>query len=262
MGLLGKRSSPVFSMPHPKEFQSKKAKTSDQVLALPLPEEDSSKKAEASPQVPSTLEEALKEIELLKGNLTAALDFINRQGVAACAPPPIQKLLREQPDANKHAAASITREIGATYEKIMEKSWDKYSGVTSDDVSKAMVPYLAKIEQLSTMSGSDSLRLAYNLVGKLKNRSYLGFDDFHCGYGQRPSDEPADALLVRLMDARRAAGETWDWAGELKALEKQAHHHAEYGVEPWFVKSQARLRNLVEAPAVVNPSQGLPLQDY
>ncbi|KAB5533574.1 hypothetical protein GE09DRAFT_1227581 [Coniochaeta sp. 2T2.1] len=122
----------------------------------------------------------------------------------------------------------------STYAKLYERTWNaRKPGVSSDDLSQAMVPFVKEIEDLSETVGANAWELA--------DSSYGGLDG-GAGYGDRPSDKPADDLLADIIDERIEAGEKWDWEKDLKELVEEEEYLREYGIEPWYPETQGALR--------------------
>lgn len=109
-------------------------------------------------------------------------------------------------------AASIRKRMAGVSGRLRSQIYNwKVTGTTSDDVSAAMTDFLPEIEDLMMLPSPDALRLSYELVIELSQSSYGDLDVLKsCGYGDRPSDEPADLLLRKVIRKRLAAGETWD----------------------------------------------------
>src|SRR2546421_4465934 len=100
-------------------------------------------------------------------------------------------------------ASTIYRKIREKYNALEPQTCNgRVTSVTSDDLSRAMLPFLREINKLRQLPDADSLTLAYKLVLDVAAYSY-GDLDGGCGYGSRPSDILADALLVRVAKARR-----------------------------------------------------------
>ncbi|KAI1336220.1 hypothetical protein F5Y15DRAFT_215772 [Xylariaceae sp. FL0016] len=191
------------------------------------------------------LEKALEKNELLKGQLATALKFIEDSHITLEAPPSVQKLLDAQPGASKALARTIETRMRDIHEDLQEKLYDwKKTGVHNDDFSREMVPFIWEIQRLSNMDGIEGLKLAYRSILKLKDYSCDCFDlGDGCSWGDRPSDEDADAALADIIERRLQAKDTWDFASDLKDLDEQAKDRASYGIELWFESSRAALKN-------------------
>lgn len=119
--------------------------------------------------------------------------------------------------------------------------------VTSDDFSSNMSCFIPEIDALSRLP--DVLGPSYDLALKLGSYSYGEMDVRHgCGFGDRPSDEPCDSLLVRLIHKRVAQGQVWDWQGDLQSLDRESEHLSDYGIEPWLPRTRALLRSKLGLP--------------
>ncbi|KAK3367986.1 hypothetical protein B0H63DRAFT_536180 [Podospora didyma] len=117
------------------------------------------------------------------------------------------------------------------------------TGVTSDDLSSAMAEFRPHIEDLSRIEDDDALAMAYELVFKVKDLSTGEEPD---GYGDRPSDELADAHIVQLIKQRRERGLIWAWERDLASLDDEAKDMDNYGIEPWFPQSRKALQELIK----------------
>jgi hypothetical protein len=141
--------------------------------------------------------------------------------------------------------------------KLANQIYDARMDVTSDDLSQAMVTFIPKIKDISNMRQADALDLAFDLIWELKDLSYGDLDADRGGYGSRPSDRPADRVLVEFVNRRREAGHVWDWGSDLASLKDQAEHVGDYGIQTWFPGTLQALEALgnpkqteAEAPAV------------
>ena len=153
-------------------------------------------------------------------------------------PASIQEHRQTREDGAESFARSIRKAIKSAYRKIEPETLDKHSGVDSDDMSEAMVPFVNDIKRLQELSHPKALQLAYNCVLYLGRHSYADLEMCGtAGSGHRPSDEPADELLVSIIRKRREHAEAWDWGQDLAELEDRFEELYEYGVETWFPKS-------------------------
>lgn len=163
--------------------------------------------------------------------------------------------MNSRPGGVKALAKAIRAEMSSVHDPLEEEACDyRKTGVTSDDMSNAMVPFISDIRELAEVDDEESLDEAYELMFCLKSLSY---DSEGSGYGVRRSDEPADQFLAELIAKRVAAGHVWKWTEDLEDLVHEAEDRARYGVEPWFLKTQEALKALpVQAkepkPAPVN----------
>ena len=140
-------------------------------------------------------------------------------------------------------AKSILIAIFNAYEELEEQTCDvRETGVTSDDVSKAMVPFLTDIKKLSELSDPKALELAYLRILYLGKHSYAELDSKACGYGDRKSDEPADELLLSILTKRKERKDEWDYVPDLHDLEKRAKLLRAYGINTWLTESIKLLR--------------------
>ena len=103
------------------------------------------------------------------------------------------------------------------------------TGLTSDDMSEAMVDFIGQVEGVRRLP--DSTAIAFDLVMALSEYSYGDLDCDGGGYGERPSDEMVDDLLGELATERRKLEPQWDHRGVLQTLKAQAKHFSDYGIE-------------------------------
>jgi hypothetical protein len=129
--------------------------------------------------------------------------------------------------------------MGSAYDVANEPE-----GADSDDISRAMTPFIHEIDKLSKLDNPKALEEAYDLLNMLRQESYGDLDSDGGGYGDRPSDEPADRLLARLIRERTEAGEVWDWGRDLKDIQGEGEELADYGIEPWFPETQKALKDI------------------
>lgn len=188
--------------------------------------------------------EDIQDLERIKVHLNDALLFINKLGIARQAPKSLRPLLMARPEATLSMAASIRKRMLDVSRRLGSQMYNcRKTGITSDDMSKAMADFLPEIEDLMMLPKPDALKRSYDLVIELSESSYGELDSPKAsGYGDRPSDGPADLLLRKLIRKRLAAGETWDWKEDLEQLDKTSKHVGDYGIEPWYPRSREALR--------------------
>lgn len=145
----------------------------------------------------------------------------------------------------------------SVYLELLDKTYNaRKTGVDSDDISRAMTPFIHEISELSKLDNPKALEKAYNLLKKLREQSYGDIDSDGGGCGDRPSDEPADRLLTRLVQGRAEAGEVWDWGRDLVHIRSEGERLALYGVgEPWFPETQKALEDMWEKQQVTEGSE-------
>ncbi|KAI3400163.1 hypothetical protein diail_4395, partial [Diaporthe ilicicola] len=182
----------------------------------------------------------------LQRHLNEALDFINSCGLASKAPHTLQGLLESRPNAAEDMAQQLKTKIYEIWEPLCADTSGKQTGVHSSDISSAQCSHFSAIERLARIPNDNSLRLAYEVALYLKDNSYGDMDEDR-GFGNRPSDEQGDKLLARLIRERRAAGETWDYKGDLDGIDREAQHMAGYGVESWYPESRGLLREALRS---------------
>lgn len=158
-------------------------------------------------------------------------------------PASLQKHQEARQGGARSLAKSIRIAINNAYEEIEPETYNaKKSGVTSDDVSQAMVPFLKDIERLKDLPDPEALRLAYDCIIDLGNHSYAELDMGGSGYGDCDSDEPADELLVSILMQAKKKGDMLDFGEELRGLERTSKNLRDYGIDTWFAESIKLLR--------------------
>jgi len=140
--------------------------------------------------------------------------------------------------------------IKASINKACTRFFDSHTyrtrkGVSPDDYSKAVEPFIDDIDKLSDMPSG--LELAFDLVLYLGTKSQGEVVDgcCECGSGDRPSDEPADELLCLLAKRMKANVEGWNPVKELERLRQQSKALEEFGIDTYFPRSMIRLAKYV-----------------
>ena len=138
------------------------------------------------------------------------------------------------------AAKALADQIRAAASDVSDELYDKTlnarkTGVTSDDMSEAIMPFLDEVEELRKLPGSTAI--AFDLVMDLGENSYGEMDGEGCGYGDRPSDEAVDELLVELASERKTIEPAWGFSSVLDTLQERAGHLARYGIEDFCART-------------------------
>ena len=146
---------------------------------------------------------------------------------------------------NQHpnAAAILATQIRSAAAEVNDELSDqalnaRKTGVTSDDMSSAMLKYLFEVSGVRSLPGG--IPIAFDLVMDLARYSYGSLDDGDnnaSGYGDRPSDAVVDGLIADLAVERRRMEPGWDFGKALEKLRKQSKHVAEYGIEGFCERS-------------------------
>jgi hypothetical protein len=158
--------------------------------------------------------------------------------------------IRKHIEAKSGVAKSLYGSIKASINKACTRFFDSHTyrtrkGVTGDDYSAAVEPFIDDIDKLSELPGG--LELAFDLVLYLGTKSQGELVDgcCGCGNGDRPSDEPADELLCLLAKRMKANVEGWNPVKELERLRQQSKSLEEYGIDTYFPRSMIRLAKYV-----------------
>ncbi|KAK4207190.1 hypothetical protein QBC37DRAFT_406433, partial [Rhypophila decipiens] len=127
---------------------------------------------------PTTLEEAIKIIDMFKTEQAALVKHISKTDTNILnAPPNIKALMRQGEEGVSVVVTAIHRNMereAQELEEKMEAAGFKRGAVTSDDFSEAMFPYIAEISNLIDGNNGDELtrlRAGYELLFSLKDCS-------------------------------------------------------------------------------------------
>ncbi len=142
--------------------------------------------------------------------------------------------------AGAEAAKVLAEEIQAPLAELRRRRGDetldaRRTGVSSDDMSSAMLPFLAEIDELRRLPGGAAV--AFDLVVTLGMYSYGDMDGGGCGYGNRPSDLEVDELLVELATERRGIEPNGDFRKVHDVWRERAEYFAECGIEGFCAQS-------------------------
>lgn len=146
------------------------------------------------------------------------------------APQRIRQHMLAGPGAAKLFAGQIKSAACKISDQLHTKTYNaRKTGVTSDDMSQAMMPFLHEIEELRKLPGSTAI--AFDLVMTLGAYSYGELDGGASGYDERPSDPEVDELLVDLALERKKIEPSWDTSRVLDTLQKQDKELDDFGIE-------------------------------
>lgn len=146
------------------------------------------------------------------------------------APDSIRKHILTGPGAAKLLAGQIESAAFKVSDKLHTKTYNaRKTGVTSDDMSQAMMPFLDEIEDLRKLPGSTAI--AFDLVITLGEYSYGEMSGGASGYDERPSDLEVDELLDELAMERKKIEPSWDFSRVLDTLEERAKELDSFGIE-------------------------------
>jgi hypothetical protein len=154
-----------------------------------------------------------------------------------------------RPGGAVRLAHAIRRKMHGIWERMEPSICDaKHTGVTSDDLSEAAVPLIAEIRKLSQMPDAEALELAWDVALDVVQYTMRSVHESpHAeGFGDRPSDDLLDGLLCEFMEKfNERSGLDREVLGKaIQKLEEQAKKVGKYGIEPWFPKSLAKLKEL------------------
>ena len=129
----------------------------------------------------------------------------------------------------------VQTRMSETHEEIADQTINaKKTGVTSDDVSEAMMPFFDDIERVRSFPNREGP--AFELLMDLASSSYGELDMKGCGYGERPSDCEVDQCLVEVAKERRARELEWHFEPSLDYLKEMADLLGQYGIEDFCLK--------------------------
>ncbi|CAD6580553.1 MAG: hypothetical protein ASARMPRED_000254 [Alectoria sarmentosa] len=161
--------------------------------------------------------------------------FIDANGLTRVAPQSIRQHMLTGPGAAKALADQIKVAASKVSDKLYDKTFNaRKTGISSDDMSEAMMPFLDEIEGLRKLP--DSTAIAFDLVMTLGEYSY-GDMNSGAGYGERPSDQDVDELLVELATERKNIDPFWNFLPVLETLKERAENLADYGIEDFCAQT-------------------------
>lgn len=141
--------------------------------------------------------------------------------------------MNQQPNAAKILADQVRAAARPVYERLSLRALSsKRTGVTSDDISEAMMKFLKEVQGVRDLPGGTAP--AFDLAMTLAAYTYgdLNNSDHCCsGYGDRPSDPVVDTLLSELAAERRQLEPSWDFEKALESMRKRAKKVSEYGID-------------------------------
>ena len=140
------------------------------------------------------------------------------------------------PSAAKTLADKIEAAASKVSEELCEATYNASKiGVTSDDVSQAMMPFLDEVEELRKLP--DSTAIAFDLVVTLGEYSYGDLGPGRGLYRDRPSDPEIDELLVELAIERKKIDPLWKFDRVLGRLEIMAVNLSDFGIEDFCAQT-------------------------
>ncbi|KAI4226906.1 MAG: hypothetical protein LQ349_006810 [Xanthoria aureola] len=147
--------------------------------------------------------------------------------------------MTHHPNAASILAAQIRSAAAEISDELSDQALNaRKTGITSDDMSAAMLKYLSEVEGVKRLP--QGIPIAFDLAMDLARYSYGSLDDSDSnasGYGDRPSDAVVDSLIADLALERREVEPGWDFGKALTSLREQRKHVAEYGIEGFCVGS-------------------------
>ncbi|KAL8947737.1 MAG: hypothetical protein Q9183_007753 [Haloplaca sp. 2 TL-2023] len=186
-----------------------------------------------------SLEAANARVQDLEQQVHDLHDFINAKGLARLAPDSIRKHMEQQSNGAQTLATQIRNAAEKVYDRLKGQALNaRKTGVTSDDISSVMMHFLAEAEELSQLLGG--IPLAFDLVMDLARFSLgcVGDGDSHsAGFGDRPSDNEVDRLIIDLATKRKQMEPSWSHVEALETLREQNKRVADYGVDGFCAKS-------------------------
>ena len=161
--------------------------------------------------------------------------------------------MTHHPNAASILATQIRSAAAEVSDELSDQALNaRKTGITSDDMSAAMLQYLSEVEGVKRLPGG--IPIAFDLALDLARYSYGSLDDSDgnaSGYGDRPSDAVVDRPIVDLAVERREVEPAWDHTKALTSLREQRKHVAEYGIEGFCVESIALLEGWEKLDAEV-----------
>ena len=124
--------------------------------------------------------------------------------------------------------------------RLSDKALDsRRTGITSDDISQAMMSFLREDQDLRKMP--DSTVIAFDLVMNLAGYSYGDSGSSGSGYDDRPSDEVVDDLLCELAVERRRGDPSWDFGEQLQLIRKRDQYLSPHGISDFCAGTEQLL---------------------
>lgn len=178
-------------------------------------------------------EQRIKELETQVRELQ---EFIIEKGFAYEAPPSILKQLDAYDGIEQILSDALRKQIHDTWEPLYQETLlGKKANVTGDTISEAVCKYIPDIEDLSKRPRG--LRLALDLIILLGQHSYGCPDYLEYGKGNRPSDAPADKLLVDILRRMKAKDVDFKPVEEFDTLRRESKRFRMHGNKQHFRRS-------------------------
>ncbi|KAL8867453.1 MAG: hypothetical protein Q9174_005657 [Haloplaca sp. 1 TL-2023] len=185
-----------------------------------------------------SLEDANARIKDLEQQVCDLHEFINAHGLTR-PPDFIRKHTDQQANAAQTLATQIRNAAGKVCGRLSGQALSaRRTGVTCDDISSAVMPFLVEAEDISNVPGG--VAPAFDLVMDLAYYTHSGLadgDSAASGYGDRPSDEVVDGLIIALATRRKQLEPSWSHVEVLEKLRKQNEKVAGFGIEEFCARS-------------------------
>ncbi|CAL8581159.1 hypothetical protein XPA_006862 [Xanthoria parietina] len=135
---------------------------------------------------PDPLDIANERIQDLEQQIQDLHAFINAKGLTRSAPDSIRQHMNQHPNAASILAAQIRSAAAEVSDELSDQALNaRKTGITSDDMSSAMLKYLSEVEGVKRLPGG--IPIAFDLVMDLARYSYGSLDDGDgkaSGYGE------------------------------------------------------------------------------
>lgn len=143
------------------------------------------------------------------------------------------------PDAATRIASEIEEAALKAFRPLEDKALrSRKTGVTSDDLSQAMVPFLREAEELlGDRQRLENAFIVLKLVRVLARYSYGDLGSGGSGYGERPSDSLVDSLLMTLASHIKITDPRLNWEQLLGDLQREAQFLSEFGINGYCLRT-------------------------
>ncbi|PVH80571.1 hypothetical protein DL98DRAFT_187028 [Cadophora sp. DSE1049] len=200
-------------------------------------------KLEQQEEVPVQVDDELTQ---LKAQIAELHGFIIKNGLNIKATESIRKQLEAYPGAEQRLDEAIRHWIQKAYKKLDQVLVNHYA----DEFSKAMAVFIPEIQRLSEMPAG--LELAFHTIIDLGNHSYGSLSTYDwSAYGERPSDGPADALLVKLSKRMKNENPDFEFDETQRLLKDEVDRLRSKGIETFFPASYELMWSFVQGPEAV-----------
>jgi hypothetical protein len=142
----------------------------------------------------------------------------------------------EGPEAAPRLHDTLKNEISAAHDEIKDQIENHGAKLNSDDYSAKMVEFIPHVKRLSELSPV-GLRLAFDVVIYLGQKSYGALENGGRGAPNRPSDAQADDLLVEIATKIKEQDSNFAPVNEVAELKRRFKKLKKQAIRTFFPKS-------------------------